>query len=121
MANILIIDQDPKYREMLSFMLMKRGHEVTALEDGFQADNMIGETTFDIIFLDSNTGGIRDIGLVSQIKKKCPHSHIILISSKRGNGFVRDAMCNGAYGCVSKPFNHDEVLTIVKHLTPLPK
>jgi DNA-binding NtrC family response regulator len=106
---------------MLSFMLMKRGHEVTALEDGFQTDNMLGKTTFDIIFLDSNTGGIRDIGLIPQIKKKCPDCHIILISSKRGDGFVRDAMCNGAYGCVAKPFNPDEVLTIVKHLTSFPK
>ena len=121
MANILIIDQDHNYREILSFMLTKRGHEVTALEDVFQTGDLLGRTSFDIIFLDSNTAGIRDVGLISQIKKKCPYCHIILISAKRGDGFVRDAMRNGAYGSVSKPFNPDEVLTIVRHLTPFPK
>ena len=116
MANILIIDQDPNYREILAVLMGNRGYEVTVLESGYQVIDMLGKAAFDIVFLDNETGGIRGKNLVSQIREKCPHCYIILISSKRGDDFVRYAMENGAYGCVSKPFNPDEVLVMVNHI-----
>ena len=114
--GILIIDQEPNYREILKALLEKRGHMVTALEDGYQIGNELKGKNFDIIFLDSYTGGIRDKGLFAKIKKECPHSYIILITSKRGDGFIKEAMDAGVYGCIDKPFNPDEVLTMVNHL-----
>ncbi len=114
--GILIIDQEPNYREILKVLLEKRGHMVTALEDGYRISNELKGKNFDIIFLDSDTGGIRDKGLFAKIKKECPHSYIILITSKRGDGFIKEAMDAGVYGCIDKPFNPDEVLTMVHHL-----
>jgi len=116
MANILIIDKNPDYREILAVLMGNRGHAVTVLESGYQIIDILGRTEFDIVFLDSETGGTGDKDLVSQIRKKCPNCYIILISSKRGNGFVKDAMDKGAYGCVSKPFNPDELLVMVNHI-----
>jgi DNA-binding NtrC family response regulator len=115
-GRILIVDQEPNYRETLKALLEKRGHMVTALEDGYQISNELKGKNFDIIFLDTYTGGIRDKGLFAKIKRECPHSHIILITSKRGNGFIKEAMDAGVYGCIDKPFNPDEVLTMVNHL-----
>ena len=116
--RILIVDQNPNYREILTALLEKRGYAVTALEDGYQIGPVFGNETFDIIFLDSETGGIRDKGLFAKIKKACPLSYIILITSRRGNGFIKEAMDTGAYGCIDKPFNPDEVLTMIHHLIP---
>jgi len=115
-TRILIVDQNPNYSEILKALLGKRGYMVTALEDGYQIGAVLKSKTFDIIFLDSQTGGIRGKGLFAKIKKECPHSHIILITSKRGNGFIKEAMDAGAYGCIYKPFNPDEVLAMVNHL-----
>ena len=120
-GKILIVDQNPNYREILKALLDKRGYMVTVLEDGHQIGTAFDGITFDIIFLDSQTGGIRDKGLFARIKKKCPHSYIILITSKRGNGFIKEAMDAGAYGCIDKPFNPDEILTMVNHLIPCSK
>ena len=114
--RILIVDQDPNYREILTGLLEKKGYMVTALEYGYQIDTVLGSKSFDIIFLDSETGGIRGKGLFAKIKKECPDSYIILITSKRGDGFIKEAMDTGAYGCIYKPFNPDEVLTMVDHL-----
>ena len=116
--RILIVDQNPNYREIFTALLEKRGYAVTALEDGYQIGTVFGNETFDIIFLDSETGGIRDKGLFAKIKKECPHSYIILITSRRGNGFIKEAMDTGAYGCIDKPLNPDDVLTMVHHLIP---
>jgi len=117
-GNILIVEQNPNYREILKALLEKRGYMVTVLEDGHQIGSVLDSKTFDILFLDSQTGGIRDKGSFAKIKKECPHSHIILITSKRGNGFIKKAMDAGAYGCIGKPFNPDEILTMVHQIVP---
>ena len=120
-GKILIVDQDLNYREILRVLLEKRGCMVTALEDGHQIGTVFNDITFDIIFLDSETGGVRGKGLFAKIKKECPHSHIILMTSNRGNGFIKEAMDAGAYGCIDKPFNPDEILTMVHQIVPSPK
>lgn len=114
--SILIVDQNPDYLEILKALLEKKGYLVTALQDGYQIGTVLDSKTFDIIFLDSETAGIRGKGLFAKIKKECPHTYIILITSKRGNGFIKEAMDTGVYGCIDKPFNPDEVLTMVNHL-----
>ena len=114
--SIMIVDQDPNDLEFLKTLLEKRGYMVTALEDGYQIGNVLKSNNFDIVFLDSYAGGVRDKGLFAKIKRECPHSYIILITSKRGNGFIKEAMDAGVYGCIDKPFNPDEVLTMVHHL-----
>ena len=120
-GKILIVDQNPNYREILRALLEKSGYMVTVLEDGHQVGSLFNDITFDIIFLDSETGGVRDKGLFAEIRKECPHSFIILITSKRGNGLIKEAMDAGAYGCIDKPFNPDEVLTMVHQLIPTRK
>ena len=119
--KILIVDQNPNYREILRALLEKSGYMVTVLEDGHQVGSLFNDITFDIIFLDSETGGVRDKGLFAEIRKECPHSFIILITSKRGNGLIKEAMDAGAYGCIDKPFNPDEILTMVHQLLPTRK
>jgi len=120
-GKILIVDQNPNYREILRALLEKSGYMVTVLEDVHQVGSLFNDITFDIIFLDSEIGGVRDKGLFAAIRKECPHSHIILIVSKRGNGLIKEAMGAGAYGCIDKPFNPDEVLTMVHQLIPTRK
>ena len=119
--NILIVDQNPNYSDILRALLEKRGYVVTVLDDGRQIGAVCDPATFKIIFLDSETGGVRDKVLFTEIRKVCPHSYIILITSKRGNGLIKEAMDAGAYGCIGKPFNPDEVLTMVHQLLPIRK
>jgi DNA-binding NtrC family response regulator len=113
---ILIVDQNSAYREILEGLLGKRGYNVTSIEDGYQLRGFLESKGFDIVFLDSQTGGVRDKALFVKIKAQCPWCHIIVIASKKGDEFIKEAMEAGAYGCINKPFNPDEVLTMVRHI-----
>ena len=115
-GNILIVDQNLNYRGILEGLLEKSGYTVTSIEDGYQLSRLLKSKAFDIIFLDNETGGILDKGLFMKIKTQCPQCHIIVIASKKGDGFIREAMEAGAYGCINKPFNPDEVLIMVRHI-----
>jgi DNA-binding response OmpR family regulator len=52
-GKILIIDQNPNYRDILRTLLEKRGFTVTALEEGSKVMEAVKRRGFDIIFLDS--------------------------------------------------------------------
>jgi len=118
-GKILIVDQNPNYSDILRALLEKRGYTVTVLDDGHQINTVFGAANFDIIFLDSETGGIRDKVLFAEIKKEYPHSYIIIITSKRGNGLIKDAMDAGAYGCIGKPLSKGFCCTITIYLIGL--
>ncbi|MDY6845194.1 MAG: response regulator [Thermodesulfobacteriota bacterium] len=117
-GNILIVDQDYSHRGLLQALLEKKGYRVHVLEDDGTINDILKQEPFDILFLDSQTIKIRGGKFLSDIKKSYPASHIIIVTSKRGNGFVKEAMSVGAYGCVYKPFRNDEVLTMIRHLVP---
>ena len=118
-GEILVVDQDLSHRDFLQSLLERKGYQVIALEDGYQIGNVLKNKSFDIIFLDSQTKGIRDRRLFSQIKKAFPHSHIIIITSKRGNSFTKEAINEGVYGCVNKSFKEEEILAFVNLLSPV--
>ena len=118
-GRILIVDQDYSQREFLRNLLEKRGYRVVLMEDGYQVGDVLKDESFGIIFLDSKSGGIKDKSLFTQIKRSCPDCHIILISSKRGDGFIKEAMEFGVFGCVDKPFKEEEVLGMVRLISPI--
>jgi DNA-binding NtrC family response regulator len=117
-GKILIVDQNPNYREILRTLLEKRGYSVHVLEEAYTIVNEIRKRRYNIIFLDSETGGTKQRGLFAKVRKECPGCNIILITSKRGDAFIKEAMDAGAYGCINKPYNPDEVLTMVQHIIP---
>jgi len=118
-GRILLVDQDYSQREFLRNLLEERGYRVVLLEDGYQIGDVLKDESFGIIFLDSKTRGIRDKSIFAQIKRSCPDCRIILISSKRGDGFTKEAMEFGAFGCVDKPFKEKEVLGMVHLISPI--
>ena len=118
-GRILLVDQDHSCRNHLQVLLEKKGYQVVCLEDGYQVANILNDDSFDVIFLDSQTGGVRDKNLFPQIKRMSPGSHILLMTSTCGNGFLKEAMEQGIYGCVTKPFKEDEILSFVHLLSPV--
>jgi len=117
-GKILIVDQDPSCRNYFQILFEKKGYQVVCLEDGYQIAGILNDKSFDVIFLDSQTEGVRDRDLFPQIRRISPDSHILLITSASGNGFLKEAMEKGIYGCIKKPFKKDEILSFVHLLSP---
>ena len=115
-AKICVVDHDLASRGYIRECLEGIGHQVVVLDNGFQVKPFLSSEKFDIFILNIDTPGVREKDLLFDIKK-ATQSRILLIVSARGDAFLKEAIDLGVYGFIYKPFNHQEVCTMVNHLT----
>lgn len=115
-GKICIIDHDLSSRGFLRECLEREGHQVVALNNGFQVNPILPENQFDVFIFNLDTPGVRGKNLLLEIKKIQP-SRVLLIVSERGDPFLKEAIESGVYGFIYKPFNPDEVCMMVSCLT----
>jgi len=114
-GRICIVDHDLASRGYLRECLEREGYDVRILDTGFEVKPLLSERNFDIFILNIDSPGIRDKSLLLEIKKS-NGSRILLIVSERGDTFLKEAIDSGVYGFIYKPFNHEEICTMVTHL-----
>ncbi|SEH51266.1 response regulator [Magnetospirillum fulvum] len=52
MARVLVVDDDPLYRELVETMLIRGGHSVIGVDNGQKCLSKLGEESFDIVITD---------------------------------------------------------------------
>lgn len=115
--RILVVDEDVSARGFLRELLRgEGGYRVTTLKDGYGIIKRMEKNNFKAIFLDLDTPGIGDVRLYKAIKTTNPDVHIILMTAHLGNKKVKEGMEAGAYGCIHKPFDPNEILTMLRHI-----
>jgi DNA-binding response OmpR family regulator len=116
--RILVVDDEPQMRELLSMYLNQKGFQATAAGTSEEALRKVREKPVDGAILDINLGGEDGLQLLSNLKTFNPGLRVIMLT---GMGFVEDllqeAQQKGADGYVSKVLPLDElVLTLQKAL-----
>jgi len=114
-GRICIVDHDLANRGYLRECLEKEGPAVVILGNGLQVKSFLTAESFNVFILNIETPGVREKNLLSEIKKS-HRPRMLLIVSERGDPFLKEAIDLGVYGFIYKPFNPEEVCTMVKHL-----
>jgi DNA-binding NtrC family response regulator len=114
-SKICIVDHDLASRGYLRECLEGEGHLLTILDNGFQIKSRLSEGIFDVVILNVDSPGVREKNLLIEIKK-VQQPRILLIVSEKGDAFLKEAIDLGVYGFISKPFNREEICTMVTHL-----
>jgi two-component system response regulator PilR (NtrC family) len=116
--HILIVDDEISMRELLEVMLAKEGYKVSCAENGRRAIAMIEKTRFDLLLCDIRLGDITGLDVLRASKKRDQNTVVIMISAYASTETAVEAMNEGAYDYVPKPFNNDELKeTIAKALS----
>ena len=110
-----LVDHDLTSRGFLRECLEREGLEVDLLSSGFEVQTFLNGRSPKIVVLNMDTPGVRDKNLIRKIQKE-GKARILLVVSERGETFLKDAMDLGVYGCIYKPFNLQEVCTMINHL-----
>jgi two-component system response regulator PilR (NtrC family) len=113
-AKLLVVDDDLSMREMLDVMLTSEGYAVYQAEDGIKAIEMLKENTFDLIISDIKMGPVDGLAVLKEAKKRCPSSLVIMISAFATTETAVEAMNEGAYDYIPKPFNVDEIKQTIR-------
>jgi DNA-binding NtrC family response regulator len=114
MKKILIVDDDKDLRFNLSSILKEEGHEVIAASDGKQALKVIAKSAPDLVLLDIKLPGMDGVELLQEIKRKWNNLPIIMLTATSDVKSAVKAMKLGAYDYITKPFDDEELILIIK-------
>ena len=115
--QILVIDDELSMRELLEYMLSKEGYAVTCAQNGSEAISLLKKNDFDLLLCDIRLGDMSGLEVLKASKEKKAASVVIMISAYASTETAVEAMNDGAYDYVPKPFNNDELMeTVAKAL-----
>jgi len=112
--RILVVDDELSMRELLEFMLEREGYKVTCAENGKRALALLGKKQFDLLLCDIRLGDITGLEVLKASKKKNQNTAVIMISAYATAETAVEAMNEGAYDYVPKPFDNDELKHTIK-------
>ncbi|MDO8446581.1 MAG: sigma-54 dependent transcriptional regulator [Deltaproteobacteria bacterium] len=112
--KILIVDDEPSMREFLEIMLTREGYKVATASDGRDALNMLNKQIYDLIISDIQMPGMGGLELLKSIKDVSPDTEVIMITAYASTETAVEAMKEGAYDYITKPFKVDEIRLIIK-------
>ena len=114
MSRILIVDDEPQIRRILSVLLTGHGHETALTESGEEALSMRNGFKPDIVLLDINMPGMDGIETMKRLLGEDPRLVCIIITAFGSIRSAVDAMRLGAFDYISKPFDNDELLLTIE-------
>ena len=112
--KVLIVDDEPKIRSILSALLTKNGYEVQVANCGEAGLDMYEEFEPVVVLLDLKMPGIDGMEVMEILAKRFDSDCKVIIMTAHGE--VRsavEAMKKGAFDYLQKPFDNDEFLAII--------
>jgi len=111
--NVLVVDDDPSIRNMLSIVLKKENYNVYMAESGEKALENIRKNKIDMVISDIKMPGMSGIELLGRIKKIRKDIPVLMITAYTSTDDAIEAMKLGAEDYVSKPFNLEELKIVI--------
>ena len=114
MKTILIIDDEANMRHMLKALLARQGYQIEEAENGEVALERVAARSFDAILCDVRMPGIGGLDFLRQAKDRLTATTVIMMSAYGSIELAVEAMREGAYDFIAKPFQPDEVILTLK-------
>jgi len=115
-TNILVVDDLRSIRLTLGGTLEDKGYNVVTAENGYQAIEAARKTHFNIIFMDIKMPGINGVQTFREVKRIDPNAAVVMMTAYSVEDLVREAMEEGAYAIVYKPFDFNRIIAIIEEL-----
>jgi len=111
-SRVLVVDDEEEIRNILSRILEKEGFEVITASDGEQAMQKLCFDTPDAVLLDVRMPGLSGMDVLKKIKAIDGNLPVVLVTAYADTHQAVEAMKEGAYDYLAKPFDNNEVVWI---------
>ncbi|MFQ5706345.1 MAG: sigma-54-dependent transcriptional regulator [bacterium] len=112
--SILIVDDEASVRESLDKALSKAGYATRTAKSGKEALAVLAESSVDLILSDVRMPDVDGIELLKSIKERFENIEVILITGYGTIETAVEAMKEGAYDFISKPFKKTVILSTIE-------
>lgn len=114
MSNILIVDDEQSYRQLLSLVFQADGHTIRTATNGREALELLYGEPADIVISDVRMPDIDGIEMLRAIREKMPDLGVVFMTAFASVETAREAFKLGADDFVTKPFDVEELKLIVR-------
>jgi len=112
-GKLLIVDDEKVAVKNLEHVMKKEGYEVTATQSGANALAHLDRQQFDVVLTDLRMEKVDGLQILEKCRENWPDTEVILITGYATLESAVDAMKQGAFNYIAKPFRLDEVRKVV--------
>ena len=114
--RILIVDDELIVRQSLSDWLAESGYEVEAVDGGSKAIPLVKQKEWDLLLVDLKMQGMDGIDVMRAVKKISKNLPVVIITGYPTVDTAVQAMKQGAYDYIVKPFNPEEIDLVIRNV-----
>lgn len=114
MANILIVDDEQSYRQLLTLVFEEQGNKIRTAMNGRQALEALAEEPADIVISDVKMPDMDGIEMLRSLRETQPDLGVVLMTAFASVETAREAFKLGADDFIQKPFDVEELKLIVR-------
>jgi DNA-binding NtrC family response regulator len=108
--QILVIDDESSVADALRLILEDDGYKVTVALSGLEGIELVWRRCFDVVVSDVRLPDITGLEVLDAVRRGCPGSVVILITSQWTTKLREEARDGGAFDVLQKPFPPRDVL-----------
>jgi len=113
-ARILVVEDDAAARDLLVEALSKEGYAVEAVAGGAEAIARGREQAFDLVLTDIRMGQVGGLEVLRAFQERSPGTPIVLLTAFGSMEGAIEAIKQGAYDYLAKPFKREEIKLVVR-------
>jgi DNA-binding NtrC family response regulator len=111
---ILVVEDEDVARKNLEHILKKEGYGVVSVNSGAKALEAMRKGAFDLVLTDLKMEGVDGMEVLKMSRELQPHTEVVMVTGYATVNSAVEAMKEGAYHYIAKPYKIDEVRKIVK-------
>ncbi|MBW2122357.1 MAG: sigma-54-dependent Fis family transcriptional regulator, partial [Deltaproteobacteria bacterium] len=112
--RILVVEDDASMGFLLCEAMGKEGYEALVVSTGEEALSRLNHEDFDLVILDLRLPGMSGMDVLVNLKRTHPDLTVIMVTAHGSKDVALEAIRAGAYDYFTKPFEIDEMRTVVR-------
>lgn len=112
-GNILVVDDEEVMRDVLESLLSQEGYRVDLAKTGEEGLARFGERSYEAVLLDVSMPGIGGLRTLEELLKLDREAAVIMITAYATFDTAIAALELGAFKCIRKPFENEQILKVV--------
>jgi two-component system response regulator FlrC len=113
--ELLVVDDEPQMLIAINEILRRRGYSITTAGSGIEALCRLKEKYYQLVITDMRMPEVSGLDLLKKVKNMAPQTPVVLLTAYGTIQNAVDAMRNGAFDYLLKPFSSESLERVVKH------